>query len=223
VRVLVYVLLAGCATQPGPVLCSESVDHAGGDPSWWRLHDEIHTARASHLVVTVHGHVPGEVLQVATIRGLFDLAAREGLPVIRYDQIATATEGGLALAIDDNAIDDWYALRPVLAEYDAHVTFFVSRWAEQAQPQLDELAQLAADGHELEPHTVNHLHPLAYVRDHGLDAWLADEVDPSIEIMRQAGLEPAFFAYPFGERDSATDAALLERFDAIRSSGHYCR
>lgn len=222
-RLLACLVLAGCASQPPQVLCSESVDNPERDPSWAWLGAQIHSARASHTVLAVHGHVPGEVLQISTIRTLFDLAAREDLPVIRYDEIATATEGGLALAIDDNAIDDWYALRPLFAEYGAHITFFVSRWSQQAQPQLDELLQLAADGHELEPHTVNHLHTLAYIRDHGLDAWLADEVDPSIEIMRQNGFSPAFFAYPFGERDDATDAALLERVGTIRATGHYCR
>jgi hypothetical protein len=223
VRILACLLVAGCAAEPSQVLCSESVDFTGKDPTWLRLYDQIHAARANHTVLAVHGHVPGEVLQISTIRGLFDLAAKEDLPVIRYDQIATATEGGLAFAIDDNAIDDWFALRPLFAEYGAHITFFVSRWELQPQAQIDELLQLAADGHELEPHTVNHLHTLSYIHDHGLDAWLTDEVDPSIEIMRQHGLEPAFFAYPFGERDDATDAALLERVGTIRASGHYCR
>jgi len=222
-RLVACLLVAGCASQPSQVLCSESIDHAGSDPSWLRLYEQVHAARANHHVMAVHGHVPGEILQVSTIRGLFDLAAREHLPLLRYDEIATASEGGLALAIDDNAIDDWFALRPLLAEYGAHITFFVSRWDQQPQPQIDELDQLAADGNELEPHTVNHLHTLAYVADHGLDAWLTDEVDPSIDVMRQHGLEPAFFAYPFGERTDATDAALLERVGAIRASGHYCR
>jgi hypothetical protein len=223
VRLLACLVVAGCASQPPQLLCSESVDDAGTDPSYLRLARQIHAARADHHVMAVHGHVPGEVLQVSTIRFLFDLAAREDLPVIRYDEIATATKGGLAFAIDDNAIDDWYALRPLFAEYGAHITFFVSRWDQQPQAQIDELLQLAADGHELEPHTVNHVHTLDYIRDHGLDAWLADEVDPSIDVMRQHGLSPAFFAYPFGERDDATDSALLERVGAIRASGHYCR
>jgi hypothetical protein len=223
VRLIACLVLAGCVSQPPQVLCSESVDNPERDPSWSWLAAQIHSARMFHTVLAVHGHVPGEVLQISTIRTLFDLAAREDLPVIRYDEIATATKGGLAFAIDDNAIDDWYALRPLFAEYAAHITFFVSRWSLQQPQQIDELLQLAADGHELEPHTVNHLHTLAYIRDHGLDAWLADEVDPSIEIMRQNGFSPAFFAYPFGERDDATDAALLERVGTIRATGHYCR
>jgi len=217
------ILLAGCAADSTRLLCSESLDHAASDPGWFQLAQQIRDARAHHEIVLVHGHKPGPVLPVSSVEKMFELAAHERLPVIRYDEMATATEGGLAFAIDDNAMDEWYALRPIFAHYGVHITFFVSRWDQQPPQAIDELLQLAADGHELEPHTVNHLEPLVYVKDHGLDAWLADEVDPSIDIMRQHGIEPSFFAYPFGERDAAMDRALLERVDAVRSSGHYCR
>jgi peptidoglycan/xylan/chitin deacetylase (PgdA/CDA1 family) len=220
VRVLVCLVLAGCAAQDPQVLCSESLDHAGTDPTWWRLDRQIASATEPLLL---HGHVPGEVLKISTIERALMLARHYHQPIITYDQIAQTHRGAVALAIDDNAIDDWYALRPVLARYDAHITFFVSRWQEQGPQQIDELVQLAADGNELEPHTVNHLQPLAYVADHGLDAWLADEVDPSIQVMRDHGLEPSFFAYPFGERDDAMDEALLERVAAVRATGSHCK
>lgn len=219
-RVLVCLLLAGCVTQDPQVLCSESIDKAGNDPSWWRLDDQIAHATQPLLL---HGHVPGEVLQVSTINRVLAEAKRAHLPIIRYDQIAETHRGAIALAIDDNAIDDWYALRPLLMAYDAHITFFVSRWQEQGPQQIDELMQLAADGNELEPHTVNHLNPLQYVADHGLDAWLADEVDPSIQVMRDHGLTPQFFAYPFGVRDDEVDAAMLQRVSAVRATGSHCK
>jgi Polysaccharide deacetylase len=218
--VVCAMLVAGCAASGDPqVLCSESLDHAGTDPIWYRLDEQIASATQPLLL---HGHVPGEVLQISTIERVLSLAKQHHLPIITYDQIATTHRGALALAIDDNAIDDWYALRPMLAAYDARITFFVSRWYEQGPQQLDELMQLAADGNELEPHTVNHLHPLAYTTDHGLDAWLADEVDPSIQVMKDHGLTPHVFAYPFGERDDDLDRALLERVAAVRATGSHC-
>ena len=99
----------------------------------------------------------------------------------------------------------------------------MSRWYQQGPQQIDELMQLAADGNELEPHTVNHMKPLTYVADHGLDAWLADEVDPSIQVMRDHGLEPQFFAYPFGERNDELDAAVLARVPYVRATGSHCK
>ena len=222
VRAAACLVLAACATAPADpqVLCSESLDGAGTDPSWQRLIEQLETA--THPVL-LHGHVPGEVLKTQTIVTVLELAKRNHLPIITYDEIATTHGGALALAIDDNAVDDWYALRPLLAAYDARITFFVSRWYEQGPQQVDELMQLAAAGNELEPHTVNHLPPLDYVAAHGLDAWLADEVDPSIQIMKDHGLTPHVFAYPFGERDDELDRAVLERLPAVRATGRHCK
>jgi len=214
--------LAGCAATSGDpeVLCSESLDFAGKDPNWFRLDDQLASATQPLLF---HGHVPGEVLKISTIERVLLLAQHYRLPIITYDEIATTHRGALAFAIDDNAIDDWYALRPLLAAYNARFTFFVSRWYEQGPQQIDELMQLAADGNELEPHTVNHLHVLDYVAAHGLDGWLADEVDPSIQVMKDHGLEPHVFAYPFGERNDDLDRAMLERVPAVRATGSHCK
>jgi peptidoglycan/xylan/chitin deacetylase (PgdA/CDA1 family) len=217
---LACLLLAACATQDPQELCSESLDFFGSDPSYPRLEDQIASAGQPLLL---HGHVPGHTLKISTIEHVLLTARKYHLPVITYDQIADTHRGAIALAIDDNAIDDWYALRPLLAAYHVHVTFFVSRWYEQGPQQIDELMQLAADGNELEPHTVNHLRPVEYVAAHGLDAWLADEVDPSIQVMRDHGLEPKFFAYPFGERTDAMDEALLGRVSAVRATGSHCK
>lgn len=213
-------LLVACASEDPQVLCSESIDHAGSDPTWWSLDDQLAHATEPLLL---HGHVPGVVLQVSTIERVLAEAKQYHLPIIRYDQIADTHRGALALAIDDNAIDDWYALRPLLMAYDAHMTFFVSRWYLQGAQQIDELMQLAADGNELEPHTVNHLQPLDYVAANGIDAWLANEVDPSIQVMRDHGLTPQIFAYPFGARNDELDAAVLERLPLVRATGRHCK
>jgi peptidoglycan/xylan/chitin deacetylase (PgdA/CDA1 family) len=73
-----------------------------------------------------------------------------------------------------------------------------------------QIAQLAADGHDIESHTVNHLHADSYVAEHGLDAYLADEVAPSFDILRAAGYTPSSFAFPFGAADERTYRAVLE-------------
>ena len=219
-RVLAFVLLAGCVSPDPQVLCSEALDGAGVDPTYWRLDDQLAHATGVKLFL---GYVPGVQLKISTLERVLSEARDYRLPVIRYDQIADTHEPAIAIAIDDNAIDDWYALRPLLAEYNAHLTFFVSRWYLQGPQQLDELMQLAADGNELEPHTVNHLQPLDYVAAHGLDAWLADEVDPSIQVMRDHGFEPKFFAYPFGARSDELDAAVLSRVQAVRATGSHCK
>jgi hypothetical protein len=200
-----------------------SLDDVAHDPTWPALVERFATARATHSVILLHGHKPGEQMPVATVERVIEMARETDLPMLRYDQIATARTGGVALAIDDDAIDEWFALRGLLGETHTPVTFFVTRWAYKAPAQLDELMTLAADGDELEPHTVNHVLAVEYVQEHGLDAWLANEVDPSIQVMRDAGFDPQFFAYPFGENDDELDAAVLERVQAVRATGRYCK
>src|SRR5207302_6697461 len=83
------------------------------------------------------------------------------------------------------------------------------RWFEMTDDQKAGIAMLAADGHDIEPHTVHHLHAKDYVAQHGLSAYIADEVTPSIQVLADAGYTPTSFAYPFGDHDDAIDHAVL--------------
>lgn len=124
---------------------------------------------------------------------------------------------GVALSFDDTSVDAWVALRPLLAQYQAHVTFFVSRYRALDADQHAGLQLLATDGHAIEAHGVQHLRAPDYVDDHGLDAYLRDELDPSITALRDDGFEVTAFAYPFGVRTGQLDAAIGRRVPVIRS------
>jgi peptidoglycan/xylan/chitin deacetylase (PgdA/CDA1 family) len=84
------------------------------------------------------------------------------------------------------------------------------------------LHDLAADGHAIEFHGTEHLDARRYVADHGLDAYLADEIDPGLAAMRADGFDPHVFAYPFGAHTAATDRALLDRFTLLRTVRTTC-
>jgi len=64
---------------------------------------------------------------------------------------------------------------------------------------------------------VLHLDAPDYVDQYGLDAYLRDELDPSIEVLRDEGFEVDAFAYPFGARTSELDDAIAKRVPVIRS------
>jgi hypothetical protein len=68
---------------------------------------------------------------------------------------------------------------------------------------------LAADGHDIEPHTVHHLHGNEYVREYGLDQYMTDEVLPSMKVLADAGYPSSTFAYPWGEHTHDVDEAIL--------------
>ena len=146
-------------------------------------------------------------------------AQQRGLHFVTFDDLAngTAQFPGLALSFDDTSIDAWFGLRAMFVQYGAHVTFFVSRYQFLYQGEKDELKQLAQDGHDIEAHTVLHFRAPDYVEARGLDAYMHDEVVPSIELLRADGYPVPAFAYPFGARTSETDHAILEHVSILRS------
>jgi len=91
-------------------------------------------------------------------------------------------------------------VRDVLTAHGAHVTYLRHAWYSRSDEERAELRKLADDGHDVEPHSVNHLHAPAYVKEHGLAAYLSDEFQPSIDGLVEAGyMPPNTYAYPFGE------------------------
>jgi peptidoglycan/xylan/chitin deacetylase (PgdA/CDA1 family) len=141
------------------------------------------------------------------------------MPYLTYADLAAGGEPrtGLALAFDDNSIDQWFTLRPLLAKYNAHVSFFVTRYFEFTDAQKAELHQLYADGNTIEAHGVNHAYAVEYVKDHGLDDFIANEVVPSITILEADGFTPVAYAHPGGSHDRAIDEAVLEHISIARS------
>ena len=91
---------------------------------------------------------------------------------------------GLALSFDDAAIEAWTTARPLLLQYGARVTFFVTRYHLFTEEGRAQLRDFAADGHEIAAHGVAHLRAPVYVEEYGLSAYLADEALPNV--MRKA-------------------------------------
>jgi peptidoglycan/xylan/chitin deacetylase (PgdA/CDA1 family) len=80
------------------------------------------------------------------------------------------------------------------------------------------LRVLKRDGHEIASHGLNHLNALDFVNSNSLEAYIAEEIIPSIHMMEKDNLKPTSFAYPFGARTEEIDAALLEIFKIIRGT-----
>lgn len=169
-------------------------------------------------VLELFAHVPGQTIALDAIETIVADAQARGLAFVTYADLANDTVphgGGLALAFDDNAVDAWLSTRDVLQRYGARVTFFVTRYARLTDAAHQAIAQLAADGHDIEAHSVNHLRGPKYVDDHGLHAYIADEIAPSIDVLVADGYPITTFAYPFGARTDETDVAIA-RLDHVK-------
>jgi peptidoglycan-N-acetylglucosamine deacetylase len=149
---------------------------------------------------------------------------RRGLAFVTYRDMLDLSDprAGLSLAFDDDAIDAWSTLRETLAAHDARVTFFVTRYHAQSAEARAQLAALAADGHDIEAHGVDHLDATAYVAAHGMEAYLRDEALPSIDQLVADGYPASVFAYPFGVHDDAIDRALLDHVALVRTTAGPC-
>jgi peptidoglycan/xylan/chitin deacetylase (PgdA/CDA1 family) len=175
--------------------------------------------RGEIVELYAHNPGPGGTVPASRIDRVLAGAPARGLHFVTYSDFANHTEQypGLALSFDDTFVDAWSQLRPTFDLYGARVTFFLSHYAKLAPKAHAQVAELAADGHDIEPHTVNHLHAPDYVEDHGLNAYLHDEADPSIQLLRDEGYDVRAFAYPFGARTSELDRGLAKRVPVIRS------
>ena len=170
-------------------------------------------------VLELYGHEPGRTATLSLIEHVVAGARDRDLAFITYADFADGgVRGpGLALSFDDTSIQAWHDMLPTLALYDAHVTFFISRYWQLHDTERAMVHDLADAGHDIEPHTVNHLNAPRYVEEHGLAAYLRDEVQPSIDVLETDGYRVRAFAYPFGARTAEIDDALLERVPVLRS------
>jgi peptidoglycan/xylan/chitin deacetylase (PgdA/CDA1 family) len=100
-----------------------------------------------------------------------------------------------------------------------HGTFFVSAGLAGVDAPMgrcadaDDYRRLAAAGHELGCHSHGHL-DLARVKPAQA---LADAEQNAVAIAAWAGVEPATFAYPYGELDGGAKRALAGRFRLLRA------
>jgi hypothetical protein len=207
------------------VLCSGGIYDERGDDGWWHVLWQLYRAKAWDRVALMHAHAPGALLRIDTIDRVLGVADALGVQTVTYRELVPSAvrRPALALAFDDADVDHWLALRPLLAAHHAHVTFFVCCWDTLSAAQRAGLVELARDGHDIEPHGAHHEPARAYVHAHGLDAYLRDEVWPSLDVLTAAGLPPATtFAFPGGIHDRAIDEAVLQRVAKIRVTRAEC-
>lgn len=207
------------------VLCSDAVDDLVDTVNWPFIDKQLALAGERGWALLLHAHTPGVTISADALEHVLSTADANGLAYATFREL---DENGphaaaLALSFDDNAPDQWTSIRDTLKAHGAHVTFFVSRWQDMTPAQHQEILVLHQDGHDIEPHTVDHPHALDYVRQYGLDAYLDDEVLPSFDVLTAAGLPAASaFAYPFGEHDGTLDTLVLQHVAKVRTTPGEC-
>ena len=211
---------------PGLVLCGNTIDDKAS-ASIDAIGGALDRAQIDGTTVQLYAHkpgdLPGDTVDPATIELVLAGVVERGMAYATYAELSAGeVPGSLALSFDDHDIAGWTALRPLFAHYHARVTLFVSAFLALTETERAQLHELAADGHDIEFHSTNHLHAPAYAAEHGTDGYVADEIAPGLAAMRADGFAPTIFAYPFGERTAELDDALRPHFAHVRAIHATC-
>jgi peptidoglycan/xylan/chitin deacetylase (PgdA/CDA1 family) len=200
------------------VLCAVNVDDSAGNDAR-SIAGGLDRAARDGSVVQLYAHAPGRTVAQSTLDAILDGAKTRGLASYTYAELAAGrpAEAGLALSFDDAAIEAWTDLGDRLDAAGVRATFFVTRYHRWTEAQRAALRALAARGHDVEAHSVEHLRAPDVAEDRGVAAYLADEVLPGLALLRADGFAPTVFAYPFGARTAELDRALLAHFALLRS------
>lgn len=151
-----------------------------------------------HEVLVLYGH-PGGVAP-ATIDAVFGRAREAGVDIVTFADLARGgpRRPGVAVTFDDMDIDTWFGYRDIFARHDARATFFVTRYHEWSDEDRQKLHVLFDEGNDVEAHGVNHVNVCVYAEAYNLEAYVTDEVLPSVEILKDDGFAPVAFAFPGG-------------------------
>ncbi|MFT3696643.1 MAG: polysaccharide deacetylase family protein [Kofleriaceae bacterium] len=177
-------------------------------------------ARDRGEVLELYNHNPGDTVQWDVVEHVLAGAQQRGLAFVTYADMAAGIRpagGGLAYSFDDAYVESWTEGRDRFTKYNARITFFIAFYPQFSDAYKMMLQQLAADGHDIEAHTVKHQRGPVYVEQRGLDAYMTEEVEPSITDLRNDGYPVTVFAYPYGSRTGETDDAILKHVDILRS------
>jgi hypothetical protein len=204
------------------VLCSKGSDR---DHQWKvdQLHKSIDFAKSEGIVLQTYGHAPSadnSGIDIAEVSAWFDYAYEHHVPMVTFTEIANGYDAaGWSFSIDDLEVDTWWSWRDALKAHHAKLTFFVTRYADFTPEQKQKLRDLAADGHDIQAHGKQHLAATLAVEKTGFDAYYADEVKPSVDVLLADGYHPIAFAYPYGMHTPDIDAKMLPHFTLLRTTG----
>jgi hypothetical protein len=121
----------------------------------------------------------------------------------------------ILLSFDDRAhLDDWVEIAPMLGERNVEATFMLDRVATMEESDWEKVEVLLDHGHALGYHGEHHHGAVAS----GLapEAWVQQEVLPSMDAFASRNLSANVLAMPRGDSTSEHEAALLEVVERVR-------
>ena len=154
---------------------------------------------------SLYGKLRRRVARLVTTKPARLDLARPMLTISFDDAPVSAAETGAAI-LEKHGVRGTYFISSGLGGQESHLGRYTS---------LDDVARLAAAGHEIACHTFSHL-------DCGKAraADIAAELDANRQALAAVGITPATFAYPYGDVSPWAKALINDRFVAGRALHH---
>jgi peptidoglycan-N-acetylglucosamine deacetylase len=124
---------------------------------------------------------------------------------------------GVALTFDDNYVEEWNEMLPLLDSFGVRATFYISNFKKFNQEQKTKLREIQNRGHEIAYHTLNHCNMNDYLKNSSMEKLVNSEVMHGLQKMRAEGFNPVTFAYPYGQHNDQLDQELLKYFKSVRA------
>ncbi len=128
----------------------------------------------------------------------------------------TSSDAGVCITFDDNYVYQWHGAKDLFKEYGARATFFVGGFHSLSEHQRWTLRDLERYGHEIGYHTLSHPKASDFLKQFSVQDYIDREIVPGLALMKNYGLEPTAFCYPFSDRNESLDRALLHHFQILR-------
>jgi peptidoglycan/xylan/chitin deacetylase (PgdA/CDA1 family) len=128
-------------------------------------------------------------------------------------------QGGLVLQFDDGSPTWLGSIAPELKQVNGKASGFVNNTniGPHRRLTLADLLKLQNEyGWEIGTHTYHHYHTPQKIRSLGLNTWVAEEVENSINELRAVGLNVQTLVFPFNESQPAAEAEVLARVQTFR-------
>ena len=124
--------------------------------------------------------------------------------------------GAVVITFDDHYVDKWLMADTVLHKYNWRATFNLTLFNNLSEEKIQGLQYLESRGHEIAGHGLNHENAIEYVKAHGLDSYLKNEVDSLTTLMNKKFNTVKSFAFPNGSTNEEINTAMFSRFNILR-------
>lgn len=130
--------------------------------------------------------------------------------------ISKGVTPGIAITFDDNYVDEWYDLLPVLKKHKMKATFFADYYRNMSAEEKLKLLRIQNEGFEIGAHTEHHSDLSETADKMKLEELIRTEVLAQKSEMEHDGFIVNSFAYPHGWNTEVSDSILLGYFKMLR-------